>query len=69
MLWFSRADLYYLIRPSDVIVDSPLCVLSYDNNGTGSPKSRQSFRMYYQSVIGNVKESASDGLSTWQAAT
>ena len=58
----------HIFRSSDVIVDSPLCVLSYDNNGSGSPENRQSFRVYYQSVNGNIKESASDGLSTWQAA-
>lgn len=55
-------------RPADVMVDSPLNVISYDRGGNGSAASRQSFRLFYQSAIGNIKEAASDGLTAWQSA-
>ena len=55
-------------RSADVMVGSPLNVISYQQNGTGSPASLQSFRIYYQSAIGNIKEAISNGLASWQSA-
>lgn len=58
----------YDIRSADVLADSPVNVISYDAGGNGDPNTRQSFRVYYQSVIGNIKEAVSSGQTSWQAA-
>ena len=50
------------------MADSPLNVVSYDAGGPGAPATRQSFRMYYQSALGNIKEAVSDGQTSWEAA-
>lgn len=55
-------------RSADILADSPIKVISYDAGGGGDPDSRQSFRVYYQSVIGNVKEAVSSGQASWQNA-
>ena len=60
---------YIIRRSADILEDSPLTVISYDAGGDGSPDSRQSFRVYYQSVIGNIKESISNGQAAWQDAS
>ena len=57
-----------LRRSADILEDSPLNVIAYDAGGDGTPESRQSFRIYYQSVIGNIKEAISDGQAAWQDA-
>ncbi len=44
-------------------------VISYVNPGHGGLLSKQTFRMYFQSVIGNVKETISDQLGPWQEAS
>lgn len=54
------------LQPQDVIADSPLNVISYVNPGTGDPASKQTFRMYFQSAIGNISETISDALGPWQ---
>ena len=55
-------------RSADILAGSPLNVISYDAGGDGEPDNRQSFRVYYQSVIGNVKEAVSNGQTAWQSA-
>ncbi|KAL8948953.1 MAG: hypothetical protein Q9222_004905, partial [Ikaeria aurantiellina] len=55
------------VDPGDVVAGSPLNAVSYSANGTGSAASRQRFRLYYQSVLGNVKEAVFDG-NTWGTA-
>ncbi|KAL8726902.1 MAG: hypothetical protein Q9166_006391 [cf. Caloplaca sp. 2 TL-2023] len=57
------------VDPGDVVGGSPLNVISYSGKGSGSPKSQQIFRVYYQSVLGNIKEAVSNGLDSWAAAT
>lgn len=52
-------------RPGDVVAGSPLNVISYAN-GTGD--SKQIFRVYYQSVLGNIKEARCKGLGSWSGA-
>ncbi|KAL8823545.1 MAG: hypothetical protein Q9191_005757 [Dirinaria sp. TL-2023a] len=54
------------LLPQDVLVDSPLNVISYVNPGNGNPASKQTFRMYFQSAIGNISETVSDALGPWQ---
>lgn len=58
-------------RPGDVVAGSPMNVISYIGNGTGAGNvdSKQVFRVYYQSVLGNVKEAVCDGLGAWAPAT
>ncbi|KAL8691677.1 MAG: hypothetical protein Q9218_003152 [Villophora microphyllina] len=58
-------------QPGDVVAGSPLNVISYIGNGTstGSKADRQVFRVYYQSVLGNIKEAVSTGPNKWAAAT
>ncbi|MCJ1398668.1 hypothetical protein MMC11_001869 [Xylographa trunciseda] len=49
---------------SDVMVDSPLLALEYPNN---TNYNEQSYRLYFQSAHGDVKESKRDGASSdWQ---
>ena len=47
---------------------SPIEVVSYDSGGTDSPQSRQVYRVYYQSISGNVTEAVSSGSTSWQTA-
>ncbi|KAL8832951.1 MAG: hypothetical protein Q9170_004632 [Blastenia crenularia] len=54
-------------QPGDVIGGSPLNVISYIGNGT-TPESKQVFRVYYQSVLGNVKEALMNGTGAWSGA-
>ncbi|KAL9609581.1 MAG: hypothetical protein Q9167_005654, partial [Letrouitia subvulpina] len=56
------------VQPADVVAGSPLNLISYDLGGNGDPQSRQGFRIYYQSVLGNIKEAISTGLGTWSPA-
>ncbi|KAL9002016.1 MAG: hypothetical protein Q9188_005033 [Gyalolechia gomerana] len=59
-----------LNRPADVIGASPLNVISHNRTGTGTAESTQVFRVYYQSVLGNIKEAVMSGLNTqWETAT
>lgn len=58
-----------LSRAQDVIADSPMSVISYTNPGAPSPFEKQTFRMFFQSVIGNVKEVISDAFGPWQSAS
>ena len=44
-------------------------VISYTNPGDPDPEKKQTFRMYFQSVIGNVKEVISDAFGPWQTAS
>lgn len=44
-------------------------VISLVYPGHGDPQSQQTFRMYFQSVIGNIKETTSDQLGPWQEAS
>ena len=60
---------------SDVMVDSPLSIVSFasdvSNNSTGgqSATNGPALRLYFQSAHGNVKESVYNGvLAPWQAA-
>ncbi|KAI4204300.1 MAG: hypothetical protein LQ350_001280 [Teloschistes chrysophthalmus] len=57
-------------QPGDVVAGSPLNVISYIGNATntGSKADRQVFRVYYQSVLGNVKEAVSNGSAGWAGA-
>ena len=55
------------IRQGDVVAASPLNVISYSQGGS-SPESQQTFRIYYQSALGNIKEAVSNGLTSWQSA-
>ncbi|KAL8640301.1 MAG: hypothetical protein Q9228_002766 [Teloschistes exilis] len=57
-------------QPGDVVAGSPLNVISYMGNdtNTGSKADRQVFRIYYQSVLGNVKEAVSNGSAGWSGA-
>lgn len=55
-------------RPGDVVAGSPLNVISYVGNGTGTTDIKQVFRIYYQSVLGNIKEVVCNGLGAWGAA-
>ena len=55
-------------QQGDVMIGSPLCTISYDMGGTNEPAKRQEFRMYFQSLYGNVKEAISQGSSSWQNA-
>lgn len=59
-----RTD-HVVIRAGDVVGGSPLNVISYVGNGTGTIESRQVFRVYYQSVLGNIKEAVMNGLGSW----
>jgi len=59
---------FFLQSSADVMVGSPLNVISYDKEGAGSAVSRQSFRIFYQSLLGNIKQAVSEG-SSWQSAT
>ena len=52
-----------------MIADSPMSVISYTNPGAPSPFEKQTFRMFFQSVIGNVKEVISDAFGPWQSAS
>ncbi|KAL9030320.1 MAG: hypothetical protein Q9196_001548 [Gyalolechia fulgens] len=57
-------------QPADVIGASPLNVISHNRTGTGTVESTQVFRVYYQSVLGNIKEAVMSGLNTqWETAT
>ena len=54
------------------MVASPLGLVSYSTNTTGGddPGNEQSFRLYFQSAHGNIKEIAYNGvLSSWSNAT
>ena len=53
---------------ADVMIDSPLCIVSYDLGGTDKAPKRQEFRIYFQSLFGNIKESVSTGSQSWQNA-
>ncbi|KAL8710458.1 MAG: hypothetical protein Q9220_004890 [cf. Caloplaca sp. 1 TL-2023] len=55
------------VDPGDVVAGSPLNAVSYSSNGTGSAASRQRFRLYYQSLLGNIKEAVFDG-NAWGSA-
>lgn len=59
-------------RPGDVVAGSPLNIVAHEVNGTGprtgTADSRQVFRVYYQSVLGNIKETVAVGGGTWQSA-
>ena len=44
-------------------------VISYTNPGAPTPQQKQTFRMYFQSVIGNIKETVSDAFGPWQSCT
>ncbi|KAL8735236.1 MAG: hypothetical protein Q9181_002912 [Wetmoreana brouardii] len=55
-------------QAGDVVGGSPLNVISYNTNGTGPKAERQVFRVYYQSVLGNIKEAVSRGPDAWSAA-
>ncbi|KAL8674315.1 MAG: hypothetical protein Q9168_001308 [Polycauliona sp. 1 TL-2023] len=51
-------------EPADVVSGSPLNVISY-----AGPNNEQVFRVYYQSVLGNIKEAVSDrNLDAWASA-
>ena len=51
------------------MIGSPLCVISYDLNGIDkAAEKRQEFRVYFQSLFGNVKEAVSSGGASWQTA-
>lgn len=64
------ASLNIPAQPGDVVSASPLNVISHNGNSSGTPESAQVFRVYYQSVLGNVKEAVKFGLDTeWSAAT
>ncbi|KAL8971804.1 MAG: hypothetical protein Q9183_000880 [Haloplaca sp. 2 TL-2023] len=59
-------------QPGDVVASSPLNVISYNrgdvDDGNGGNATDQVFRIYYQSVLGNIKEAVSDGPKNWTAA-
>ena len=55
-------------QQGDLMIGSPLCTISYELNSTDEPAKRQEFRMYFQSLYGNVKEAVSKGSSSWQSA-
>ena len=55
-------------RWADVMVGSPLSVVSYDLRTTDSGSKRQAYRIYYQSLLGNVKEAVANGTTSWQSA-
>ncbi|SLM37184.1 hypothetical protein LPUS_06915 [Lasallia pustulata] len=59
------------LAPVDVMVGSPLEVLSFPINGTGeSPAGDQAFRLFYQSVNGNIKVMVCNGTQLpWHDAT
>lgn len=44
-------------------------VISLINPGHGDLVSQQTFRMYFQSAIGNIKETISDQFGPWQEAS
>ena len=44
-------------------------VISYTNPGAATPQEKQTFRMYFQSVIGNIKETLSDAFGPWQSCS
>ncbi|KAL8700798.1 MAG: hypothetical protein Q9201_005255 [Fulgogasparrea decipioides] len=56
-------------QAGDVVGGSPLNVISYSTNGTGPKAERQVFRVYYQSVLGNIKEAISRGPNAWPIFT
>jgi len=47
---------------------SPLNVISYDQGGNGTAEDRQIYRVYYQSLLGNIEEALYNGTTGWQAA-
>lgn len=55
-------------RPFDVAVGSPLNVISYIAGDGTTADSRQFFRVYFQSVLGNIKEAVRRGLGSWETA-
>ncbi|KAL8659346.1 MAG: hypothetical protein Q9202_007170 [Teloschistes flavicans] len=59
------------VQPGDVVGGSPLNVISYIGNATssGPQAGRQVFRVYYQSVLGNIKEAVSTGTAAWADAS
>ncbi|KAL8819577.1 MAG: hypothetical protein Q9223_002021 [Gallowayella weberi] len=52
----------------DVVASSPMNVVSFINKSSSSPEKQQIFRLYYQSVLGNIKEAVSTGVDTWDSA-
>lgn len=44
-------------------------VISLVNPGHGDLLSQQTFRVYFQSVVGNIKETISDQLGHWLEAS
>ncbi|KAI4199226.1 MAG: hypothetical protein LQ348_001922 [Seirophora lacunosa] len=55
-------------QPFDVAVGSPLNVISYIAGDGTTADSRQFFRVYFQSVLGNIKEAVRRGLGSWETA-
>ncbi|KAL8923290.1 MAG: hypothetical protein Q9208_004690 [Pyrenodesmia sp. 3 TL-2023] len=72
MIQSHEVQLLKMFRLSDVVAGSPLNVVAHEVNGTGprtgTADSRQVFRAYYQSVLGNIKETVAIGGGTWQSA-
>ncbi|KAL9016972.1 MAG: hypothetical protein Q9185_005667 [Variospora sp. 1 TL-2023] len=56
------------VQPGDLVVGSPLSVISYVAGDGPIAESKQYFRVYYQSVLGNVKEAIRRGLDQWLSA-
>lgn len=55
-------------RPQNIMVGSPLAIVSYDDGPGESPDARQAFRMYFQTANGNVKEAVSEHQEAWMSA-
>ena len=69
LLWQDALVLIFFdFRSADVMIGSPLNVVSYDLGGSDSGSKRQAFRIYYQSLLGNIKEATSIGSNSWQSA-
>ncbi|KAL8852779.1 MAG: hypothetical protein Q9221_002409 [Calogaya cf. arnoldii] len=51
------------VEPGDVVAGSPINVISYDG-----PKNQQIIRVFFQSVLGNIKEAVSKDLGPWGPA-
>ncbi|KAL8999652.1 MAG: hypothetical protein Q9169_001612 [Polycauliona sp. 2 TL-2023] len=52
------------VEPGDVVSGSPINAVSYEG-----PNNQQIFRVYYQSVLGNIKEAVSDrNMDAWGPA-
>ncbi|KAL2039442.1 hypothetical protein N7G274_007714 [Stereocaulon virgatum] len=65
----TNAKNFVTVQPSDVMIGSPLAVVTYDDGPTTeSLEYRQVFRLYFQSALGNIKEAFSEHLNPWQNA-